>query len=96
MGTMGMPGWCRAIIYCGLMNLTRGRGAKGGRGLCIGVTATVFVTLSDNRGRLTRSPLSGGPFPSLKGVTATVVETDPGALSRLKEEPSSESIEFII
>jgi hypothetical protein len=96
MGTMGTPGLCRGIIYCGVVNLTRGRGAKGGRDLCIGVTATVFVTLSDNRGRLTRSPLSGGPFPSLKGVTATVVETDPGALSRSKEEPSSESIVFII
>ncbi len=66
MGTMGMPGWCRGIIYCGLVNLTRGRGAKGGRDLCIGVNATVFVTLSDNRGRLTGSPLSGRPFSILE------------------------------
>ncbi len=73
------------MIYCGpaaaVMNLPWGKGAKGGGDVWIRVTAAVFVMLLDSRGRLTGSPLSGEPFPSLNGVIAAVVGTNPGALS---------------
>ncbi len=78
---MGIPGWW-GMIYCGpaaaMMNLTWGRGAKGGGDVWIGVTTAVFVMLLDSRGRLNGNPLSGEPFPSLNGLTI-VVGTNPGA-----------------